>query len=439
MQELQHHTARAAADRATKAAYDALFARHKQRIHAAHAHNLAYVQANEAAARARGRAAAVAVTAGNTRNATAAAVEEARAREASEPGCIVYVANLPIDATWDELESHFTTVGAVSSVKMYRGTEGAFKGDALITYKSEASALGALQLLSGRPLRRGCADARTLQVSRPEWNHGLEGASEGIDESSPIDSTIQAPPHSRVIVLTNFLDNGRLPDPSQPVERCAFEHELVDRLWARCCQHGEVERIELLGGVAAGGGLGGSVSTYGEELYAVARFQEAEAAAAALHDLGSRPLAVEPLQRMRTPHVQLDDGELASRIALAPDGERQCRFGFGDAARAHQESLRILKLAAAAGAEFVRCDRFVADVDLYEFCDGEQGWGYYRRSAAPAADPRDYQLLLLQQAFEAGDEFIASPAELTALPGYEYSTGSGGVAGFVRTVRSDHV
>ena len=48
--------------------------------------------------------------------------------------------------------------------------------------------------------------------------------------------------------------------------------------------------------------------------------------------------------------AEFDDGSLRQHILETPDTERQERFGFGEAAGAYLDSIRILKLAIAEGA-----------------------------------------------------------------------------------------
>ena len=44
---------------------------------------------------------------------------------------------------------------------------------------------------------------------------------------------------------------------------------------------------------------------------------------------------------------------------------------------------------------------------MYEYRDGPEGRGYYRHAGAPpAADPREHSLLLLREAAAAAAEFV---------------------------------
>ena len=113
-----------------------------------------------------------------------------------------------------------------------------------------------------------------------------------------------------------------------------------------------MERIGVYAGHGGGGGLGygrGDGGLHELETRAAVRFQSLEAAAAALDALDGRHFDTRPLR------AAFDDGTYAARLDGSEDTERQSRFGFGDAAAAYQDSLRVLRLAAAEGEPRVEC------------------------------------------------------------------------------------
>ena len=90
------------------------------------------------------------------------------------------------------------------------------------------------------------------------------------------------------------------------------------------------------------------------------------------------------------------------------------------------QSLLVLREAADAGAEFVRCAEFVGAVVGYDYRDGPEGFGYYRVDAA--AESR----LLLREAAAAGADFVRCPEDVGKVPGYIFATGAGGAVGYYR-------
>ena len=90
------------------------------------------------------------------------------------------------------------------------------------------------------------------------------------------------------------------------------------------------------------------------------------------------------------------------------------------------QSLLVLREAADAGAEFVRCAEFVGAVVGYDYRDGAEGFGYYRVDAA--AESR----LLLREAAAAGADFVRCPEDVGKVPGYIFATGAGGAVGYYR-------
>ena len=104
---------------------------------------------------------------------------------------------------------------------------------------------------------------------------------------------------------------------------------------------------------------------------------------------------------------------------------------------ARAESLLVLRLAAAAGAPFVRCAEDVGAVAGYDFRDcGGAGddTGYYRRPDAPPPDDREYSRLVLQRASAAGAAFVACPEQMGELRGYAFREGEEG-RGYYRVRR----
>ena len=95
----------------------------------------------------------------------------------------------------------------------------------------------------------------------------------------------------------------------------------------------------------------------------------------------------------------------------------------------------ILREAAAAGAEFIRCDESVGELGGYDYrADGDDGAGYYRRDDAQAADPYEYSRIVLRRASAAGADFVACAEFVMALPGYEHRDGADGLGYY----RLDH-
>jgi HIV Tat-specific factor 1 len=83
----------------------------------------------------------------------------------------VYVSNLPLDVSAAEVQEYFAKCGVIAEdakgqkrVKLYYDENGAFKGDALITYFKPESVPLALQLLDETSLLR--ADGRSSPLIR---------------------------------------------------------------------------------------------------------------------------------------------------------------------------------------------------------------------------------------------------------------------------------
>ena len=92
----------------------------------------------------------------------------------------------------------------------------------------------------------------------------------------------------------------------------------------------------------------------------------------------------------------------------------------------------MLREAAAAGAEFVRCAESVGELSGYDFIpegapSAVEGSGYYRRADAPPPDEREYSRMVLQRASAAGADFVACAEQVMQLAGYEHRDGAEGV------------
>ncbi|KAL1503749.1 hypothetical protein AB1Y20_012218 [Prymnesium parvum] len=91
-----------------------------------------------------------------------------------------------------------------------------------------------------------------------------------------------------------------------------------------------------------------------------------------------------------------------------------------------QQSHLLLQQAAAAGAEFVRCLANVGEVSGYEFQEGSDGTGYYRRADAPPPDDKEYARCVLARASAAGAEFVACANDVGEVQGYAHRDGPEG-------------
>ena len=230
----------------------------------------------------------------------------------------------------------------------------------------------------------------------------------------------------RVVVVRRFFLPSEVPPPSELAARRAWVAEATDELWAEACKYGEVERIELL--------LDGDALSSTEGTAAI-RFHSVLAAAAAVDALDGRFFAERSLA------AAFDDGRASRVLPAGEDVRRQQRFGFGEIAEAYQESIKVLRLAAADGAPFISCNPFLVEVEHYDYhADGPHGAGYYRHENAPPPDPFEQARAVLVRASEAGAAFVAcaDPAglrglsEIPQLMGcYDYLEGPEG-SGFYR-------
>ena len=74
----------------------------------------------------------------------------------------------------------------------------------------------------------------------------------------------------------------------------------------------------------------------------------------------------------------------------------------------------------------MRCPEEVVAVHGYDFRNGEDGVGYYRRDDAPPPDEKEYMRVVLQRASAAGAVFIGCPEEVQPLVGYMFRDGADG-------------
>eukprot|EP00633_Aureoumbra_lagunensis_P000579 CAMPEP_0197298376 /NCGR_PEP_ID=MMETSP0890-20130614/43343_1 /TAXON_ID=44058 ORGANISM="Aureoumbra lagunensis, Strain CCMP1510" /NCGR_SAMPLE_ID=MMETSP0890 /ASSEMBLY_ACC=CAM_ASM_000533 /LENGTH=424 /DNA_ID=CAMNT_0042776101 /DNA_START=69 /DNA_END=1343 /DNA_ORIENTATION=+ len=99
--------------------------------------------------------------------------------------CWVYVENLPLDTTLDEIAAHFSKCGILATdldtmgprIKLYKDESGQLKGDASVCYAHETSVELALTILDGSSLRYGIPP---LKVTRADFSEQRLGA---FDES----------------------------------------------------------------------------------------------------------------------------------------------------------------------------------------------------------------------------------------------------------------
>jgi hypothetical protein len=218
-------------------------------------------------------------------------------------------------------------------------------------------------------------------------------------------------------VVRRFFLPSEPPPVSNVDARRQWTTAVIDELWEEACKHGEVERIMPL--------LDGDAIHPTEGCLAI-RFESVLGAAAAVDALDGRFFAERSLA------AAFDDGRACRTLPAEVDQTRQQRFGFGEVAQAYQDSMRVLRLAAAEGAPFIACAQFVCDVEHYEFraADGAaDGPGYYRRDDAPPPDPYEQARAILSRARDAGAAFIAcaEPIDGYELPLYEYRSGPDGL------------
>ena len=85
----------------------------------------------------------------------------------------VYVTNLPLDTTEEEIKSVFSRYGVISEeidtgkprIKLYRNDDGSLKGDALVIYFRPESVSLAISMLDDSPLRMGTPSIIHVQAA----------------------------------------------------------------------------------------------------------------------------------------------------------------------------------------------------------------------------------------------------------------------------------
>ncbi|KAL7416426.1 hypothetical protein BDY24DRAFT_379710 [Mrakia frigida] len=102
--------------------------------------------------------------------------------KAAKKSTAVFITNLPLDATAQEIASVFSKCGIIlltptnePKINMYTSPEsGMFKGEALVMYFKETSVDLAITVLDDTELRLGAGEGR-MKVKRAEWGDGWSG------------------------------------------------------------------------------------------------------------------------------------------------------------------------------------------------------------------------------------------------------------------------
>ncbi|CDZ97859.1 Transcription elongation factor TAT-SF1 [Phaffia rhodozyma] len=105
----------------------------------------------------------------------------------------VFITNLPLDATKEEIQQTFSKCGIIlltpsdePKIKMYTDEAGIFKGEALVMYFKETSVDLAITVLNDSELRLGEGQGR-MKVRRAEWGDGeTDGKKDGSATSAEI-------------------------------------------------------------------------------------------------------------------------------------------------------------------------------------------------------------------------------------------------------------
>lgn len=105
--------------------------------------------------------------------------EKAKKAENAKVNKAVYVTNLPLDATEDDIQGVFSKCGVIAEeidggkprIKIYRNEDGTLKGDALIIYFRPESVDLAIQMLDGTPLRYGTAE---MKVQAADFSYKVQ-------------------------------------------------------------------------------------------------------------------------------------------------------------------------------------------------------------------------------------------------------------------------
>ena len=142
------------------------------------------------------------------------------------------------------------------------------------------------------------------------------------------------------------------PLPAPPNRPTTHARDASGGAHAQACKHGEVERIAPL--------LDGDALSAADGTAAI-RYQSVIGAAAAVDSIDGRFFAERALA------ATFDDGRASRVLPAGEDLGRQQRFGFGEIAQAYQDSMRVLRLAAAEGAPFVACAQYICEVEHYAY------------------------------------------------------------------------
>ncbi|KAG8468598.1 hypothetical protein KFE25_013681 [Diacronema lutheri] len=266
----------------------------------------------------------------------------------------VYAAGIPPEATQDEVERFFSKVGPISRAKLYVGSNGAPKGDALVTYRTAGGAEAALRLLHGRHVRPG-PGAVPVSLSlasferKDERAPGSDLAGEAAADAPqppppPQPQRMPTPPPpppprptatemaslaARTIVVRHVFTAT---DVAAAPSADALAESIKDELWIECCKCGEVEQILAH---VRGAPLGS----------ATVRFEGALAAAEAVDLLDGRFYCERRLD------ASFWDGDAQYACGLDVDVSRQLQFGFGDAAAQAAAAAAATPSAGARAAQ----------------------------------------------------------------------------------------
>jgi HIV Tat-specific factor 1 len=110
----------------------------------------------------------------------------------------IYVTNIPLDATADEIVSVFSKAGMISEsivdgqkrVKMYNDDAGKFKGEALITYFREEAIENSLMLFDDADFRFGVkGPGGTMKVTKADFSRKKEAGTGEEKEKGPRELT----------------------------------------------------------------------------------------------------------------------------------------------------------------------------------------------------------------------------------------------------------
>ncbi|KAK4047460.1 hypothetical protein OIV83_005372 [Microbotryomycetes sp. JL201] len=125
--------------------------------------------------------------------ATAAAVSKNKtnnkSHDSSKSSRAVFVSQLPLTATVDQIKSVFSKAGLIMEdadgeprIKMYKDDKGLFKGEALVVYLQEASVDLATRLLDETELELGSGQG-VMKVKKAEWSKDQQQQQQTVDEA----------------------------------------------------------------------------------------------------------------------------------------------------------------------------------------------------------------------------------------------------------------